>query len=103
MANITQSKSGAIKIKTRAAKLFLATDQHAQEVPKELVELCQEIAKQEGIPITGLTILGGKPYINVTGLDSKIKNKCNEEQLILVGVKAELIQHASEENKFKAG
>jgi len=32
-----------------------------------------------------------------------IKNKCNEEQLILVGVKAELIQHASEENKFKAG
>jgi len=89
MAEIVKSKPKAIRVKTGATKLFLSTDQYAQEVPKELVELCQEIAKQEEIPITGLTILGGKPYINVTGLDRKLRNKCEKENLILVNVKAE--------------
>jgi len=103
MAEIVKSKPKAIKVKTGATKLFLSTDQYAQEVPRELVELCQEIAKQEEIPITGLTILGGKPYINVTGLDRKLRNKCEKENLILINVKAEKIQHATEENKYKAG
>ena len=38
-----------------------------------------EIIKQENLPLMGITILGGKPYINVTGLDRKIQNLCNEK------------------------
>lgn len=37
-------------------------------------KMAMEIAKQEDIPLSGLTILGGNPYINVVGLDRKVKN-----------------------------
>lgn len=58
-----------------------------------------EIAKDEGIPPSGITILGGKPYINVTGLDCKVRTKCKEEKLTLAGVSYEIIQTVNGESK----
>jgi hypothetical protein len=51
-----------------------------------LISQGEQIAKDEGIPLSGLTVLGGKFYINVTGLDVKMMNKCEKEHLILLGV-----------------
>ena len=44
-----------------------------QRVSEAIIEMAKEVAAQEGIPLSGITILGGRPYINVTGLDAKIK------------------------------
>jgi hypothetical protein len=66
-------------------------------------EALQELATIESIPITGLTVLGGKPYINVTGLDVKMKNKCAKENLVHVGTEYIEIQQATEANKLHAG
>ena len=38
-----------------------------------------EIIRQEELPLMGITILGGKPYINVTGLDRKLQNLCEKK------------------------
>jgi len=62
-----------------------------------------EIARQEGIPLTGITIMGGRPYINVTGLDVKLQNKCRDEHLIHVRTEAKRIVEPTEENNLMAG
>lgn len=67
------------------------------------IELINELAKQEGIPASGITILGGKPYINVTGLDVKLKNKCKEEKLVHTQTKAKCIQEGTKENGWYFG
>jgi len=67
------------------------------------VEKLQEIAKLEGIPVTGITILGGRPYINVTGLDRKVDNKCEKEKVIHVGTEAVRIVEPVKENGYLCG
>lgn len=56
------------------------------ELPAAVTDKMSQLAKQEGIPVSGLNILGGKTYINVTGLDCKVQNKCADEHLILKGI-----------------
>jgi hypothetical protein len=56
------------------------------ELPAVVTEKIAQLAKQEGIPVSGLNILGGKTYINVTGLDCKVQNKCADEHLVLKGI-----------------
>lgn len=62
-----------------------------------------DIAAQEGIPVSGLTILGGKPYINTTGLDVKLRSKAEKEKLLHVGTEYIPIQTAAKENGWRAG
>jgi len=71
--------------------------------PEFPVEQIQEIAKQENIPVTGITIMGGRPYINVTGLDVKLRNKCKDEKLELMEVRATKIQDPTKENGYLCG
>ena len=54
-------------------------------------DVIREIAKAEGLPITGITILGGRPYVNVSGLDAKMKEKAQKEGLIISKIAAEPI------------
>jgi len=65
-------------------------------------EMITAICKAENIPITGITLMGGKPYINVTGLDRKIENLCKEKNLVKVGVSYEEIQQAKKDNGMRA-
>ncbi len=67
------------------------------------LEEAERIAKAEGIPLSGLTILGGKPYVNVTGLDRKLDNLCREKGWELAGVEYVEIQRATRENGLVAG
>jgi len=47
--------------------------------------------------------MGGRPYINVTGLDVKLKNKCETEHLIHVKTEAKRIVEPTEENSLMVG
>ena len=49
-------------------------------------EMIQAAAIREHISPEGITILGGRVYINLTGIDTKVKNKCEDEGLILKGI-----------------
>lgn len=79
---------------------ILQTDSNLRQ---KSINLAEKIAIEEGIPLTGLTILGGKPYINVTGLDRKIKNLCKEKGWEIASSSYEEIQRASKENGHRAG
>ena len=61
-------------VKEAAGKQFLTE----QKMSAKDLALAHEIAKVEGIPVTGITILGGKPYVNVTGLDRKMEDRCKK-------------------------
>lgn len=61
-----------------------------------------ELARKERIPVVGLTFFNGVPYINVTGLDAKIQNKCKDEHLILKSVEVNLTQKCHEDTQFRA-
>ena len=52
-------------------------------------EMIQAAAAREHIPPEGITILGGRVYINLTGIDTKVKNKCEDEGLVLKGIEKE--------------
>jgi len=39
-----------------------------------------ELVKQEGIPVAGITFLHGNPFINQTGLSSKLQDRVNEKE-----------------------
>jgi hypothetical protein len=60
-----------------------------ERLPEALVERVRSICEAENIPPEGITILGGKPYINVTGLDNKVKQRCERECLEFTGVSLE--------------
>jgi len=71
-------------------------------ITKDQIDAILKIAEQEGIPPTGITILGGKPYINVTGLDHKVKKKCKEEDLVLAACYTEVIKRPSHDDPSAA-
>jgi len=62
----------------------------------------EEICRIEGIPVTGITIMGGSPYINVTGLDKKLDNLCKNQGLVKKSIRYEEIQRATKENGMHA-
>jgi len=61
--------------------------------------LIKAIASEHNLPVYGLTILGGRPYVNVTGLDSKLQ--LDERKVKRVDY--EMIQRAVPENDYLAG
>lgn len=73
-----------------------------QKLNEAILKMAREIAAQEGIPLSGLTILGGKPYINVTGLDAKIK-ALEERGLVKAEQIVEEIERPTKENGNRAG
>ena len=67
-------------------------------------ELIQAAAAQEHISPEGITILKGKVYINLTGIDTKIQNKCENDNLILKEiVKIDDLEKPTEKNGYLSG
>ena len=65
-------------------------------------DLIRRIARIYDLPITGITLLAGRPYVNVTGLDDKIQRKWLDNGWI----KEELatpIQRPNKENDYLGG
>jgi len=61
--------------------------------------LMRAIAMEHNLPVMGITILGGRPYVNVTGLDSKLQSDTRKVKR----VDYEVIQRANAENGYLAG
>ena len=72
-------------------------------ITKSIQEQVIQIARTENIPITGITILGGKPYVNVTGLDRKIENKCEKEHIIFKDALIVETKYEATPESLKAG
>ena len=81
----------------------IAANKEAKALSERHEKMLAKIAKDEGIPTSGLTILGGKPYVNVTGLDVKLRAKCKEEKLVHIGTEYIEIHSASKENMHASG
>jgi len=102
-------KAEKMRLPTKAKKMKLDT---ATEValmggarrtltPQER-DTIRKVANYFGLPIEGITILGGRVYVNVTGLDAKV----NQQWISKGWVKSEVskaIQRASKENDWLAG
>ncbi len=80
---------------TPGEELYLARMERKTSIPGLILK---EIALKERIPVTSLKILGGNPFIDVSGLDRKIQNKAQDEHLTVKEIGAKLIQAAEEEN-----
>lgn len=68
----------------------------------EVRDLITKVANAYGLPIMGITILGGNPYVNVTGLDDKVQKKWLSNGWVKSEV-SKMIQHANSKNKYLAG
>ena len=84
------------------SSLPVKTQRQAITIKPDHEDLLRRIAKDEGIPVTGITILGGKPYINVTGLDVKLRKKCEDEKLIHVSTEYQSTQEATRKNGMRS-
>ena len=84
-------------------KQITKTGVKAPDLKGDMANTINELARQEGIPPTGITIMAGRPYINVTGLDVKLKNLCEERKLELAGITAQRIVEPESDNGFLVG
>lgn len=76
-------------------ELYLARIEQKTSIPGSVLK---EIAMRERVPVTSLKILGGNPFIDVSGLDRKIQNKAQDEHLTVKEIGATLVQPADENN-----
>jgi hypothetical protein len=86
---LTPEQSLAIKNKIMQSDTALG--------PKQM-ETYEDLARKEGIPIWGLTILGGKPYVNATGLDCKLNDLCKKNGWVKAHILTELIHEDRDED-----
>lgn len=66
-------------------------------------DLIKRVSKAYDLPLTGLTILGGKPYVNVSGLDYKMDKLWPRDKGWRKSVVCQRIQQATKENGHLAG
>ena len=79
-AEETEHGLAKVPVTVGTARHLILTDD-PKWITEAMVQACAEIAKQEGISISGLNILGGRFYINTGGLDNKVENRCKKEKL----------------------
>lgn len=97
------SSSTGVALSAKVASALISTDSQSG-LSQENLKAIQIIAKNEGIPLAGITLLGGKPYINQTGLDVKIANLCKKQKLVKRSVKVELIdEYDGQDGEYRAG
>ena len=71
-------------------------------LPAALSARCKALCEAEGIPPEGITIMGGNPYINVTGLDNKIRRRAETEKLVFAGCTVDPVDcPAGDRREFK--
>jgi len=93
--------------KDKRVKLDVATEATLMGVGRRPLtpqdrDTIRKVAQYFGIPIEGITLMGGRVYVNVTGLDSKV----NQQWISKGWVKSEVsmpIQRANKVNNWLAG
>ena len=66
-------------------------------------EVAETYAKVYGVHQMGITVLGGKPYVNIIGLRELLRHRCEREVLLISRVTTEAIERPTEANNFVAG
>jgi hypothetical protein len=66
-------------------------------------QLIDEISINEGISPAGINVLGGKLYINTSGLDSKLEKKKSEGKIKIKSMYPKVLCYPSDENNGLAG
>lgn len=84
---------------SKVSKRSLVSSDKAESLTPELRDYIIAIAHEENVPVSGITLMGGRPYINSCGLDSKIKEKAKTLDWDFVGVEIQEIQRAGQEVK----
>lgn len=64
-------------------------------------DIIEKVAETYDLPAHGITVLGGNPYVNVTGLDHKVEKKWLSQGWVKTE-RASMIQYAKEENGYLA-
>jgi len=96
---LSKRKNGKKLSMTPGEELYLSRIERKTAIPALVLK---EIALRERIPVTSLKILGGNPFIDVSGLDRKIQNKAQDEYLVVKEIGAKLIQPACDGTNFIA-
>jgi hypothetical protein len=86
-------------------KMNLALIDNPERAPltPELKEKIMEISRLTGILPSGLTVLGGRIYVNVSGLDGKIQEAEKNGKFKIKSIDTVHLQHPTEENGYLAG
>lgn len=97
-----------VREKREKPKLDSATQAALMRTTRpEVRDIILKVAEAYGLPIMGITILGGRPYVNVTGLDDKMKKRYPSEiegrPVWIKSIVSTPIQRATKENKHFAG
>lgn len=79
--------------------LSMAPNKLSDRHKEMFAERLAQTALDNDLPITGITVLGGRFYVNVSGLDSKIQRDGRK----IKRIDYELIQRATSENDYLAG
>lgn len=77
----------------------VSTDKNLQQMPAEFVSWLKRELEREGLPLTAITILGGKPYLNNLG----VLWKFNEILPAIQKVEYIWLQEPGKENDFLGG
>jgi hypothetical protein len=83
----------------KSTALSMAPEKLNERHKEMFADRLARTAIDNDLPITGITILGGRFYVNVSGLDSKLQRDGRKVKRI----DYELIQRATSENGYLAG
>jgi len=83
----------------KSTALSMAPDKLNDRHKELFADRLARVAIDNDLPITGITVLGGRFYVNVSGLDSKLQRDDRK----IKRIDYELIQRATSENGYLAG
>ncbi len=92
-----ENNQATVALTPAVARTLIQHDQ-GSGLTEDVARAALKVAETERIPITGLTILGGKFYVNTTGLDTKLDNICRERGWVKKRVEAELLKEYEDED-----
>ena len=79
------------------------SDVPIEKLPQIIKEKIKRIAELNNLPPTGITILGGRIYVNRTGLDTRLKRKEVEEGRRVKRIQSYPIERPNPKNNYLAG
>jgi len=79
------------------------SDVPIEKLPGVIKEKIKRIAELNNLPPTGITILGGRIYVNRTGLDTRLKRKEVEEGRRVKRIQSYPLERPTQKNNYLAG
>lgn len=87
---------------TEADFNLVSSDIPIEKLSKEIKERIKRIAELNNLPPTGITILGGRVYVNRTGLDTRLK-ELEKQGKIVKRIQSYPLQRPEKKNNYLCG